>query len=233
MRTNSVLPERYWNTPRRDSKDWSLTMDNTVPHHALSGNPQTFTIYILIDPRDQAVRYVGITYDVYQRMRQHSRCEGNNEAKNAWIQDLQQEQLMFIMHSIEKVETVEQALERESYWIQHYLQQGAHLTNIASVPIKPRKPAKVKKFSLADLRRLTFQFEGIDQVFDVETATPEQFNAWATEMADVEDVNVTVWPLEVRRDLINELWAFCQSNGFEFPLTEVEDKSASDAVQGG
>ena len=76
---------------------------------------------------------------------------------------------------------------------------------------------------------MTFQLEGQEQAFDVETATPEQFNAWASEMADVEDVNVNVWPLEVRRDFINDLWKFCQSNEYEFPLTEVEDKPASDA----
>ncbi len=83
-----------------------------------------------------------------------------------------------------------------------------------------------RKFKLTDLNRLTFQLEGQEQALDVETCTPEQFNAWVTEMADVEDVDVNVWPLEVRRDLINDLWDFCQSNEYEFPLTEVEDKQA-------
>jgi hypothetical protein len=90
--------------------------------------------------------------------------------------------------------------------------------------------AKVeRKFKLVDLNRLTFQLEGQEQVFDVESCTPEQFNAWAVEMADVEDVDVNVWPLETRRDLINDLWNFCQENGYEFPLTEIEDKSAPEA----
>jgi len=75
---------------------------------------------------------------------------------------------------------------------------------------------------------LTFQLEGQEQALDVETCTPEQFNAWASEVAEVEDVDSDVWPLEVRRDLINELWDFCVTNSFEFPLTEVEDKQASE-----
>src|SRR5216683_6354333 len=111
---------------------WRNVPMTTLPPYAKNGNnPQTYTIYALIDPRDQTIRYVGITYDVYQRMRQHSRCEGNNAAKNAWIQELQELQLMFIMRALEKVETLEAALEREQVWIQHLLRQGVKLTNIA------------------------------------------------------------------------------------------------------
>lgn len=90
------------------------------------------------------------------------------------------------------------------------------------------KAKKAKRYKLLDLHRLTFQLEEQEQAFDVETATPEQFNAWVSEMADVEDVDVNVWPLEVRRDLINDLWNFCQENEYEFPLTEIEDKQASE-----
>lgn len=87
-----------------------------------------------------------------------------------------------------------------------------------------------RRFKLTDLNRLTFQLEGLEQTLDVETCSPSQFNAFAAEMAEVEDVDVKVWPLEVRRDLINDLWDFCLTNGYEFPLMEVpeeEDKPAS------
>lgn len=90
------------------------------------------------------------------------------------------------------------------------------------------KQAK-RKFTLSDLNRLTFQLEEAGQTLDVETCTPEQFNAFASEMADVEDVDVKVWPLEVRRDFVNDLWEYCLTNSYEFPLTEIEDKSASEA----
>ena len=91
------------------------------------------------------------------------------------------------------------------------------------------KAGKGRRFSLLDLARLTFQLEGVEQAFDVEHATPEQFNAFAASVADVEDVDVNVWPLEVRRDFINTLWQFCLTEGFDFPLTEVADEAASEA----
>ncbi|MGH2478882.1 MAG: GIY-YIG nuclease family protein [Ktedonobacteraceae bacterium] len=103
------------------------------------------TVYALIDPRSQEVRYIGITYNVYQRMRQHSRCEGHNKRKNAWIEELQQEQLMFSMHSLENVGTFDEALARELYWIKYYLNAGASLTNLAGVPKEPHYPDPNKR----------------------------------------------------------------------------------------
>lgn len=47
-------------------------------------------------------------------------------------------------------------------------------------------------------------------------------------MADIEDVDVTVWPLEERRNLVNELWDFCIAENFEFPLT---DTDAEESIQ--
>ena len=92
------------------------------------------------------------------------------------------------------------------------------------------KCAKEEKYKLLDLHRLTFRLEGVEQAIDVETATAEQFNVFASEYADVEDVNIAVWPLEVRRDLINELWDFCLTEGFDFPLTEVADEAAQEGA---
>src|SRR5258708_16344065 len=90
------------------------------------------------------------------------------------------------------------------------------------------KAGKGRRFNLLDLARLTFQLEGVERAFDVEHATPEQFNAFAASVADVEDVDVKVWPLEVRRDFINTLWQFCLTEGFDFPLTEVAHEAASE-----
>jgi hypothetical protein len=105
-------------------------------------------------------------------------------------------------------------------------------TTDANIPNTSAKGARGKqqgRYQLLDLHRLTFRLEGLDQVLDAETATPEQFNAFVVEVAEVEDVDSTVWPLEVRRDLINELYAFCLTEHFDFPLTEVADEAASEA----
>lgn len=100
--------------------------------------------------------------------------------------------------------------------------------NIQNTSGKHAKRGVPAKYQLLDLHRLTFRLEGVEQACDVETATPEQFNAFVVEVAEVEDVESDVWPLEVRRDLINELWDFCLTEGFDFPLTEVADEAAQE-----
>src|SRR5258706_5467554 len=93
--------------------------------------------------------------------------------------------------------------------------------NIQNTSGKAAKRGVPGKYQLLDLHRLTFKLDGREQACDAETCTPEEFNVFVVEVAEVEDVDSEVWPLEVRRDLINELWDFCLTEGFEFPLTEV------------
>lgn len=88
-----------------------------------------YTVYSLVDQRNDASRYVGITDDVYKRFFQHVQCNGNNLDKNDWIQSLKDEGLMLIMKTLEVVDTVEEAREREQYWIHYYLREGASLLN--------------------------------------------------------------------------------------------------------
>jgi len=89
---------------------------------------EIYTVYALIDPRDHAVRYIGMTDDIYRRLKAHLR-ETANMAKYAWIQGLQKEQRVFIMHTLEQCQQHAQAVERETYWIRHYLKRGAPLLN--------------------------------------------------------------------------------------------------------
>ena len=95
---------------------------------------------------------------------------------------------------------------------------------------KGAKATQQGRYQLLDLHRLTFQLDGLDQAIDAETATAEQFNAFAEAFADVEDVDTSVWPLEVRRDLNNELYDFCLTEGYDFPLTEVADEAAQEGA---
>ncbi|SRR6266702_1271160 len=87
-------------------------------------------VYVLIDPRNDVVRYVGITDDVYKRFSQHVQCSGNNIDKNEWIQELKSESFMLIMRTLEQVETIEKAKGREQYWIRYYLSLGVRLFNL-------------------------------------------------------------------------------------------------------
>lgn len=124
-------------------------------HYAPDGNLQPYVVYALIDPRDQAVRYVGVTNDVYARFKQHIRCDSGNQEKDIWIQDLRDHQLMMVMQSLERV-PYEQAFIREQYWINHYLAAGAHLFNRA-LPLLPGASTRSntgRRFTNEDIRQI-------------------------------------------------------------------------------
>ncbi len=109
-------------------------------------------------------------------------------------------------------------------------QTRCNATTEENIPNTSGKGARGQgRYKLLDLHRLTFKLEGVEQAIDAETATAEQFQAFAEAVADIEDVDITMWPVEVRRDLINELWEFCVTEGEEFPLTEVTNETASEA----
>lgn len=88
-----------------------------------------YTIYALIDPRDWSVHYIGMTDNVYTRFQQHIKQQSNNEQKNVWLQSLKDVDVMVFMKTLETTDTIERAMQREAYWIQHYLQLGMPLTN--------------------------------------------------------------------------------------------------------
>lgn len=95
-----------------------------------------YVVYALIDPRDNKVRYVGFTDNVYRRFQQHVQCADNNPEKMLWVQGLKAANIVFIMQSLESVETAEQAKEREDYWILHFKHLDMPLFNRA-LPSKP------------------------------------------------------------------------------------------------
>jgi hypothetical protein len=95
---------------------------------------------------------------------------------------------------------------------------------------KGAKAPQQGRYKLSDLHRLTFKLEELDQVLDAETCTAEQFDAFADAVAETEDVDISIWPLEERRDLINEVYDFCLTEGYEFPLTEIADKAAQEGA---
>lgn len=100
-----------------------------------------YVIYALIDPRDNTVRYVGITDDVYKRFLSHIQCTGGNLAKNLWIAELRAANKMVIMETLEEVEDHTRALEREMYWIQHFQALKEPLANINKT-VSARKAKK-------------------------------------------------------------------------------------------
>jgi predicted GIY-YIG superfamily endonuclease len=113
-----------------------------------------YVIYALIDPRDNTVRYIGMTNDVYERFQQHIRCDGSSFAKNAWVMELRSANKMVIMETLEEIQSYELALVRESYWIKHYEMLQEPLVNVS----KRTSPRKAKKTNLRIGRAIALNF---------------------------------------------------------------------------
>ena len=111
---------------------------------------RNYFVYELIDPRTDTPRYVGITATPNHRWHSHiDDSDTQNREKRAWIRELMEEGLVPDMQIIERVRTREEALEREGYWIRHYLRQGIPLTNIAGTPSRTLH-GKTKKLTTGD-----------------------------------------------------------------------------------
>ena len=92
---------------------------------------QIYSIYLLIDPRDNAVRYVGTSRNPRQRWYQHNQCTDGSPEKIAWIKELKHLHLKPVLTIIETIHgDLRQAWPREKYWIEFYIAQGASLTNL-------------------------------------------------------------------------------------------------------
>lgn len=103
-----------------------------------------YAVYALIDPRDNLVRYVGMTEDVYRRFSNHVNCSGGNYAKTAWIMELRELNKMVIMTTLEEVSERELALKREQYWINHFEMLGSPIMNIMGV-VSSRGTGKARR----------------------------------------------------------------------------------------
>ena len=90
------------------------------------------------------VRYVGITEQAMnRRLDQHlKRTDGNNE-KSEWINELILAGMKPTIKAIEEGLTLQEANERETYWIQHYLTGNTPITNRVKTPSLPYRPDSV------------------------------------------------------------------------------------------
>lgn len=162
----------------RDDMDWSHTMSDTIPHY----------VYEWVDPRDMSIFYVGITIDLYERYRQHMRCDGINPQKDQRIQEILMSGHLPIMRTIEQVTTFDHAAARERYWIQRYLREGVKLLNIAgtSRPNQPKREKRIKKPSEPPDQYVIEPWESAglfvakrgSRLITVEYATDAEFQSW-------------------------------------------------------
>ena len=115
-----------------------------------------YTIYKLIDPITNEIRYVGLTFnDLKQRLRAHC-SEKSKSHKSNWIQKLKRQGFKPIIESIESdISSYEEVCEREIYWIDKLKSEGSPLTNMASGGNKNKKMSEEtrKRMSIAQKKR--------------------------------------------------------------------------------
>jgi hypothetical protein len=92
--------------------------------------PPNQRIYALVDPRSEAIHYIGQSANPQRRLQRHLQERGgSNAGKEAWIAELRgvaaRPQLLILEH----VTVAATAREREDRWILHHLRKGAPLTN--------------------------------------------------------------------------------------------------------
>lgn len=115
-----------------------------------------YTIYKLIDPESNKVRYIGLTFNTLkQRLKSHYN-ENAKSHKCSWIKKLKSKGLKPIIESIEEnIGSYEEACEKEIYYIDYYKNNGHELTNQATGGNKNKKMSEetIRKMSQSQLER--------------------------------------------------------------------------------
>lgn len=109
------------------------------------------TIYCLIDPVTDQVRYVGCTKtSLANRLSGHcGTSQSSNPQKRLWVRSLRNLGLKPVIKQIEVIELSNSA-DRENFWINHFREQGADLLNIR----KSTESKPMTKEQIEEARRL-------------------------------------------------------------------------------
>lgn len=89
-----------------------------------------YYIYTLNDPRDNQIRYIGMSSDPIGRFSQHLTPTFNvKPGKDVWVKELLHLSLIPGIEVIDQTEIKGEIRTLEAYWILHHLNQGADLVN--------------------------------------------------------------------------------------------------------
>lgn len=98
-----------------------------------------YNIYALLDPRDDSIRYIGMTRDLKDRVSRHmANIEHASPEKHAWIADLKAHGLECVPWELEQVSSKKDAERREQWWIRYCLSGGEPLLNKESPHVTHR-----------------------------------------------------------------------------------------------
>jgi group I intron endonuclease len=110
-----------------------------------------YTIYKLIDPITNEIRYIGLTFnDLKQRLKSHC-SEKSKSHKSNWVQSLKKQGLKPVIESIEdNILSYDEVCEREIFYINKYKSEGHRLTNMASGGNKNKKMSDETRKKMSD-----------------------------------------------------------------------------------
>ena len=110
-----------------------------------------YTIYKLIDPVSNDIRYIGLTFNTLkQRLGSHLR-ESSKSHKCNWVKKLKSQGLKPIIESIEdNISSYDECCLREIYYIDYYRSIGCDLTNSASGGNKNKKMSEETKRKMSE-----------------------------------------------------------------------------------
>ena len=89
----------------------------------IGGASTQYLIYGLIDPRDNQMRYVGATKNIYKRLSRHMAGNKSNVDRVSWLESLKSENLVPSVFDIDEVDEREWE-EAERFWIEYYQHLG-------------------------------------------------------------------------------------------------------------
>ena len=117
-----------------------------------------YTIYKLIDPTDNRIRYVGLTFnDLKTRLKSHLYEPGKSH-KIYWINKLKKQGLKPIIESIEEdISSYEMACNREIYYIDYFNSIGCDLTNMATGGNKNKKMSDETKKKMSESQKKRYE----------------------------------------------------------------------------
>jgi hypothetical protein len=141
----------------------------------------SYYVYTLVDPRNNEVRYVGITINAEARLKQHIGEIGGNEKKVAWIKELKGQNLEPTMLVVDTADSVEQGRDRENYWIAYYLNKGIQLLNIAvssAYYSRPKLEPEPKREIHSVLERVWEEYYSASEVCEKLDITNDTLQGW-------------------------------------------------------
>jgi predicted GIY-YIG superfamily endonuclease len=170
-----------------------------------------YVIYSLIDPRDESVRYVGISDNMPTRFMHHLRETGSRTAKGMWLAELKSYGLQPTIKILEEMQArkTQRYLveEREKHWIRVFEQSGASLTNIRDTLSDPRKPSNRERGNSHD-RKILEGFLGDSRGAPPLDQLRKRAGLRVNELADLADISESSLRKMIRGEGVSEFMVY-------------------------